>query len=390
MSGPAVMVTGVSPANKGATLMLRAVQGELARRMPGARVASPLRLPGGPLPNAAERVALNLWTALPEPWNRGGAKGQARAAALSALATGRGVMPVIRARDVDAVLDASGFAYGDFWGARKFADRLGGQAARWKEMGRKVIALPQAWGPFEEEGFAEAVRKGLAPVDLVFARDPQSLGFLEAAGVEAELAPDFTNLLSPGLPGELERLRGGMLLVPNGKMIEAGGAEGAYLDFLARAARTLEGMGETRVLIHEGEGDRDLARKLNAAREAAGEEPLEVVDPGDPLAVKAAIGASGALISSRFHGLVSALSAGVPALACGWSHKYRALLDDYGAGERIVDLKTPEGWDAALSGFADWAGGAETRPALREAASREKGRAAAAWDRIEAVLEGAP
>ncbi|MGR3540519.1 MAG: polysaccharide pyruvyl transferase family protein [Hasllibacter sp.] len=389
MSGPLIQVQGVSPVNKGATLMLEAVRAELARRLPGARLGMEMFPPEAARMDAGQRLRHGLWSIAPESWSEGRGKGRLRGAMLDRLGPARDLIPVARPDAVTAVLDASGFAYGDFWGRAKFVRRLGARTAGWKARGRRVIALPQAWGPFEAPGFAEAVRAGLAPADLVFARDPRSLAFLEAAGAEAQLAPDFTNLLSPGLPGELRRLRGGMLLIPNAKTIEAGVGEGAYLDFLSRAARTLEGMGETRVLIHEGAGDRALAARLNAAREAAGAAPLEVVDPDDPLAVKAVIGASGALISSRFHGLVSALSAGVPALACGWSHKYLALLEDYGAGERIVDLDSPGEWDAALAGFAGWAGDSAARRALAAAAAGQKARAAAAWDRIEAVLRDA-
>jgi len=52
-----------------------------------------------------------------------------------------------------------------------------------------------------------------------------------------------------------------------------------------------------------------------------------------PTELRAIIGAGDALVTSRFHAMISALTEGTPPLVIGWSHKYAEILDPFGLGD---------------------------------------------------------
>lgn len=377
-------VLGIDPANKGACLMLAALRQELGRRFPGARVAmdisTPFEIP------FEERLRLGVWAVTPADWDEGRGFKALKGLAVRRMSGQARKMGLLHRSEIDVILDASGFAYGDFWGKAKFDRRLGAPMAGWKAAGKVVIALPQAWGAFAEPGFAETVQSTLAQADLVMARDAESLAHLQATGLAGvERAPDFTNLLAPALPPAFEDLRGAGFVIPNSKMLEARG-EGAlesYLGFLEQAVACLRrACPQVHILMHEGKKDRALAERLNDRLA----DPLRIIDVADPLETKAILAAASALVSSRFHGLVSALSAGVPSLACGWSHKYAELMADYGAADHVAQLGTPENWEAGFAAFSRDIADPGFHARLAEAAKAQKALAAASWDRIAGVI----
>jgi colanic acid/amylovoran biosynthesis protein len=379
--GMNIEILGVYYRNKGALLMLEAIRERLSQALPEARLAVPITTP------FETRSAYGLYATMAHDAYRFDVAGIA--GLLPAKL--RAKFGLIAPAEVDVVIDASGFGYGDYWGLRKLERRLAGPVAKWKRPGRVAILLPQALGPFEKPGMAAAFRRAVDALDLVFVRDRVSLAHVHAVVGEnprVRLAPDFTNLLHPTLPDRLRPLAGSALVVPNEKMVagETPERREEYLRFLESAIAAIRRSGrEATILMHEGEGDRRIAAEVNLRLDR----PAPIIDEGSPLVTKAVIAAADLIVSSRFHGLVSALSAGVPALACGWSHKYAELMGDYGCAEHSFDLKGGGDAAGALDRFLADAVSAKFRARLVEAGKVERNRAEAAWDEILAMIKAA-
>lgn len=334
--------------NKGAELMQRAIRDRLAREMPDARlVMTPNRVSA---PRAQRKAAGFLHKA---SYRRFGIDWARPAVLLPAALRRR--FGLVLDRELDAVLDAAGFAYSDQWGTRK-VQRLASASERWAAQGTRLVLLPQAFGPFNEPQGAAAIRRAVVNARLVFARDAESHAYLAAAGAEmtrVRIAPDFTNLL-PGTPMERvgNRYYDRVCIVPNARMLDKAGDESArnYWQLLVTVVMRLNAQGlDPYFLIHEGKPDRDIAERV--CRETGLE--LEIVDEADPQQCKWLLGRAAWVLGSRYHALVSALCQGVPVLALGWSHKYRALMADYGAEQWMLETSTPEStWAEKISALS--------------------------------------
>ena len=289
--------------------------------------------------------------------------------------------------DIDAVLDASGYGYGDRFGPQR-TERAAANARRWRRRGIPHILLPQAFGPFTSPRIQRAARSLLSQADLVYARDSVSLeaiASLGVAGVDARLAPDITVSLAGQVPTPSSETATPLgFIVPNEKMLQMAGRE-AYLAFLSAVAVELRERGVDPVLlVHETSGgDRRLADAVSAMVPGG----VPVLEEEDPVRLKGLIGTGMVLVGSRFHALLAALSQGVPVVAMGWSHKYPALLADYGCPEFSLELPAaPEAisqrLDTALGGGRD-----ALVSGLLSHAAIQRQRLEAVWHEVVTCIE---
>ncbi|MCC5851838.1 MAG: polysaccharide pyruvyl transferase family protein, partial [Alkalimonas sp.] len=334
-----IEIKGVQFRNKGAYLMLLAC-------LDGLRALPQMELVLSPGPNLPypERARLGAWQKLSfrrkgldlTPW------------------IGRLPSPIIRLfhrygmvteQQVDAVLEASGFAYGDQW-PLQFLQNTAREVERFAKAGKPFIFMPQAFGPFKSEASKAAMRQIIQHARLIFVRDAVSKQHLESClsplPAHVVQCPDFTIGLKPASLPEVGQPYA--VLIPNNKVISPfhhANAEQLKDDYLAafvQAADQLHQAGyQVKLVNHEGKEDAELCQHIQARAQHA-----EVVEIEDPLAMKAYIGGASLVVSSRFHGAINALSQGVPCIATSWSHKYREMMQDFGMADYCIEQLTAD------------------------------------------------
>jgi colanic acid/amylovoran biosynthesis protein len=301
-----VEIMGGGFVNKGAMLMMMAVMKKIREYRPDAKVAA------APMPQMKRFLDFDMLPIMPG---------------------------LIEYHDIDVVLDTSGFAYSDQWGA-DFSRTAASKFERLRAFGAKTILLPQAFGPFQNPGIRRWFERIVAAVDLIFVRDRTSLAHVRSVvGNDAKIgvAPDFTILLEAEHPRDPGLYADKVCIVPNARMLDKTTPnDGAiYIDFLKNAVLASRALGRRAFfLIHEGYGDFEIAQRVNRLLDS----PCEIAIENDPLLLKGILATSAAVVSSRYHSLIGSLSQAVPSIGVGWSHKYQELFNDYGYPEGVVEV----------------------------------------------------
>lgn len=378
-------VQGVEFVNKGAELMLHAIVQHLDRYDAQAIVAANLERR---YRNQAGRAKVNLeyltWINNRLP-NSGPIINGLAGLIPSPL---RRNLQLVLNQEIDVLLDASGFSYTDQWGAA-YAQRMANKLSRLKAEGKKIILLPQAFGPFENPEVKSAFEVILANSDLVFARDRVSYDYVEQfAGAESKLslAPDFTNLVTGRVPDSFVAQERSVCIVPNVRMLDKTSPEvrDKYLTFIANCIQCSFDLDlNPFIMVHQTGKDYEIALDLQTKFDGR----FPVIAEADPLAIKGILGQCFLVISSRFHGIVSSLSQGVPCLATGWSHKYQMLFEDYRCPQLLMNpLFEPSEIKAKIELVTTEPSRSEIVETIQIAAQEQKKMSQSMWQKVHQVI----
>lgn len=318
--------------NKGSELMLRAIISNIKNKLPDADLVLAPNLGTAPY---IDRAYLGLYQKIwlyryNIQWGKFGKLIPRKL---------REMFGMILDSEIDVILDAAGFLYSDQWDAVGTIETAKA-IKNWRKRGTKIVFMPQAFGPFRNLKIRNAMKTIITNADIIYARDKISLNHLHEIYPNTnniKLAPDFTTTVDGQLPDNFDFQSNRFCIIPNYKMVSMNSNERntKYINGIAHCIRYLDRKGEKPfILIHDEIEDPLLAKII---MNSAGIN-INLIHEKDPLKIKGIIGYSKGVISSRFHGLVSALSQGVPALASSWSHKYEMLCTDYGISDAILDL----------------------------------------------------
>lgn len=353
-----VFIRGGGFANKGAEAMLLTAGAAVRERFPGSGVTASLR-PGDQA--SAQEEGLRYVSP-----TRAGRLGSI----LNKVDTARTLLRC------GAMWDVGGYQFSDRWGAAIPARHVG-LARRFRGASKPVVYFPQAWGPFESEGIADAVRRLLDVVTVAFVRDAASLEWLDRIcqgrhpnvreGHDIAWAfrgdgPEVGRGLIDAAFGGAHAERRTVCVTPNMRMFEKDEpGDAPYGAMMERVCRLILEREDTRVLLlgHEirrGAGRPDDRAACRALHERLGESDRVAVFDRYATAreVKSIIGCASATVGSRYHGIVGALAQGVPTAVAGWSHKYDELMGEFGLKDLLFGTETdPEGVSAVVSAVVD-------------------------------------
>jgi colanic acid/amylovoran biosynthesis protein len=292
-------------------------------------------------------------------------------------------------KDINLLFDASGFVFSDqHYKSDVTFTSLNNYYKTMKEQGTKIFFLPQAFGPFKTENGKKQAELLKKYADCVMAREEMSYTHLINAGIDKKkilLYPDFTALVEGIFPAKFEYLKNGIAIIPNLRMIDKGAiSKNDYIDMLIKTIVLCETAKKTVFFLnHEGRYDfklcKDINNKLN--------KKLPIVSGLTALEIKGLISRCYFVFSSRFHGLVSTLSSGVPCLATSWSHKYEMLFKDYDMEECSFKLNDKDSFYQKLAQFLDVDFNNAMRDKLNIRAESIKDKIREMWEQVWERIE---
>ena len=373
-----LLVTGVGSANKGAELMLIAIKEHFAKIAPELRIS------------VSQHAADFAWRSQRGLWQYVDVRKRGRSwLGMKLLPSSfRESFGLTTLADIDALVDASGFAFGDQHPAVRTSD-FAKLVTACKNHGKKVILLPQSFGPFKRPELRQPMKTVLNHTDLICARDTPSYETLKELSPDhpgIRLAPDITIGVSQAHSPPQTEIGKSVLLVPNSRMLDRTSPEEAeiYLTRFTGWINLVRALNhEPKILLHDESEDPQLVERIQPRLK----EPVVVIPPSDPLSLKNSLTQCRLVIGSRFHALLGALSQGVPAIGFGWSHKYQELFNDFGCPEMVVPLTTPDSELKMLFGKAlseDW-----RQPQIARqntATERFKTQLRSLWDEVDSSL----
>lgn len=373
-----ILIVGGGFVNKGAEAMVKTVQTELGKRIPDAT----FHVQGYPTEDWAFLESEGI-----QPLPSLG-----RNAKLRRLVTLCGTHPslafhlpahrhfgqAVTVAQIDAIVDVSGYAYGDPWGTAS-ANLRADMVAFARDLRKPYVFLPQAWGPFQNAELAKVVHRICSQASMVYARDDRSMAdlallFGQRLPPTVQLSPDIAFLFEKNLPPSPSTgLQSHLVdqntptagVAPNMRIYEkteGTGADNRYLRFLVTVCTTLVSYGFRVLLLpHEvarkNTGSIDDRLLCSIIENAVQDNRVTaLVHRMSSSEIKQQIGSMQCLVGSRFHALVAALSQGIPSFAVSWSHKYKELLRSAGLDRYVIEYEDISSPSLELNLLTDFLG----------------------------------
>ncbi|WP_298532299.1 polysaccharide pyruvyl transferase family protein [uncultured Algibacter sp.] len=228
----------------------------------------------------------------------------------------------VKPSQVDLILDASGFAYGDDWSISLAKSRILSE-----NTSAKIVLLPQSLGPFTQKNSIKVARKLAKKANSIYSREFSGREYFEeATGQKVKYCPDITFNLKVDKFNEKNQ---GVLIIPNFQVQKREGK--SYIENLTSIIKYIlkSEKSEVKLLNHEGVKDQIICEEIRDKIFVDVKTRLEILNPVNGIEAKREIASSELVITSRYHGLISALSQQIPVACYGWSFKYNDAISRF-------------------------------------------------------------
>jgi len=239
-------------------------------------------------------------------------------------------------KDCDIFFDISGYILSSDWG--KGAKELLNRIKVAKKYKKKIILLPQSFGPFNFKNKYGLTNKNLNKVlsyaDLIFAREQDGLNYLKNLSLQnIEYSPDIVIQSSKQISGfleiapeysEIEIKPKSVLIIPNVRVFERTDKEQLLLLYKNSIKHLLNNEYNVYISYYDL-SDKSICNEIvDMFKDSKNVTFLE--KNLDCIQFSTILNKFNFVISSRFHSIVHSYRNAIPVLAIGWAIKYKELL----------------------------------------------------------------
>lgn len=258
-------------------------------------------------------------------------------------------------READAIFDASGYTLGSGWS--KGGGELLLQTIRLaKRYNKKIILMPQSFGPFDWEGdntdFLKRITAELAYCTKIYAREQEGYECLLSLGLDnVELSTDMvirekffpsasdiyastSNSIAVEHP-----TRGSVGFIINENVFRIGDAD-AVLNLYVKLLDRLTENGEKVYILNTSTADTHLVKEVLNNMNDRSRVNIISGEYSSPELIDI-IGRFKYVVASRYHSVVFAYRCGVPAIILGWASKYQDLAAHFQQQAYVFDIRQP-------------------------------------------------
>jgi polysaccharide pyruvyl transferase WcaK-like protein len=257
-------------------------------------------------------------------------------------------------QNADAIFDASGYALGSGWPKQSGMALL--QTIRIaRKYGKKIILMPQSFGPFDwgekdDASFLEQVKEGLTYPSRIYAREKEGYECLTSLGLDnVELSADLV------IREKLFPTAGDIFYNPEARVVEYPprdsvgfiinrnlfriGDAPAVLELYTKILQKLIDTGEKVCILNTSTADIDLVEDI--LKGVTNRDKLDVItgEYSSPELIDI-ISRFKYVVASRYHSVVFAYRSGVPAVILGWASKYDDLAALFQQQDYVFDIRS--------------------------------------------------